>query len=207
MKRRLMVAAAALALTVAPAFADLRAHSGFRSVAASDRIEVEVSMGDEYRVEVVGADADRVRTRVVGDTLRISQADRSWFGGQSRRLDATVHVTMPEVEALSASRGAEVSGAGIRADDMAIAAAMGGEVRVSGECGALDAAVSMGGVVRAEEFECREADVAASMGGDARVHATGSYDAAASMGGAIRVSGGGQRDGVATSMGGEVREE
>ena len=81
---------------------------------------------------------------------------------------------------------------------------MGGELRVSGACTNLDAAVSMGGSIRAESLECRDADIAASMGGDARVFASNRYDAAASMGGSINVSGGGRSGDIATSMGGSV---
>ena len=81
---------------------------------------------------------------------------------------------------------------------------MGGELSVSGTCGTLDAAVSMGGTIRAEGLQCQNANIAASMGGDARVFAASSFDAAASMGGSVNVAGGGRGDDIATSMGGSV---
>jgi hypothetical protein len=179
--------------------------SNFDGVAASDRIRVEVLQGDGYRVEVLGADAEDVRTRVEGRTLKITQANRGWFGG-NRRIDASVRVTLPAIDSLAAARGAEVRAANIRADDMSLAAAMGGELRVTGTCNSLSAAASMGGVVDAQNFQCADADAAASMGGDVRVFASRRFEAAASMGGAINVAGGGARGDVATSMGGSVTQ-
>lgn len=193
-------------LLVSPAAAEVRALSGFSGVAATDRIEVEVTTGAAFRVEVSGADAERVRTRVDGDVLRISRQGGNWFTG-NRRLNAQVRVTLPAIDSLAASRGAEVRATEINSTDMSLAAAMGGEIRISGSCRSLDAAVSMGGAVRADDFQCEDADVAASMGGDARVFASRRFEAAASMGGAVNVAGGGQRGDVATSMGGSVSQD
>ncbi|MGE0742235.1 MAG: DUF2807 domain-containing protein [Hyphomonadaceae bacterium] len=193
------------ALAAGPAAAETRALSGFDGVAVRDRIEVEVATGQSFRVEVSGPDAARVRTRVEDGTLDISRANRSWFGNNGR-IDATVRVTAPAIDSLAAARGAEIRATGIRADDMSLAAAMGGDIRIDGSCRTLDAAVSMGGMVRADEFQCEDADIAASMGGEARVYASRRFEAAASMGGAVNVAGGGARGDVATSMGGLVSQ-
>jgi len=202
--RTTLITCAALIALVGVASAEIRNLTNFTGVSAADRIRVEVATGERYRVEVVGSEADKVTTRVDRDgTLVIRRTNRPFWGG-TPAIDATVRVTMPRVENLASSRGAELSATNVTADDMSLAASTGGELRVSGVCQTLNAAVSMGGTIRAEEFQCQNANIAASMGGDARVFAANRFDAAASMGGAVNVAGGGRGDDIATSMGGSV---
>lgn len=202
--RTVLIAGAAFAALATAANAEIRDVSNFTGVSAADRIRVEVVAGENYRVEVLGSEADKVRTRVNDDgTLVIRRANRPLWGG-TPPIDATVRVTMPGVETLASSRGAELIATGVNAQSMSLAASMGGELQVSGACTTLDAAVSMGGIIRAQDLQCQNANVAASMGGDARVYASNSFDAAASMGGSVNVAGGGRSDDIATSMGGSV---
>jgi hypothetical protein len=201
--RTLLIAGAAIIALTGLANAEIRRVTDFTGVSAADRIRVEVALGDSYRVEIVGSDADKVTTRVDDDTLIIRRTHRPFWGG-TPPIDATVRVTMPAVDSLASSRGAELSASNVSADRISLAAAMGGELRVTGTCTDLDAAVSMGGSIRAEGLECRDADLAASMGGDARVFVSNRYDASASMGGSINVVGGGRSGDIATSMGGSV---
>jgi len=201
--RSLLITSAALFALVGAAHAEVRHASNFTGVSAADRIRVEVALGDAYRIEVLGSDADKVTTRVEDDTLVIRRTHRPFWGG-TPPIDATVRVTMPSVDSLASSRGAELSAANVTATHLSLAAAMGGELRVTGTCTDLNAAVSMGGSIRAEGMECRDADIAASMGGDARIFASNRFDAAASMGGSVNVAGGGRSGDIATSMGGSV---
>lgn len=201
MRILLVASAAALALATGAA-AETRALSGFTAVAAEDQIEVFISQGQGYAVDVTGADAARVRTRIEGDTLKISQANRGWFGPR-RELDATVRITMPRIDAIAAARGAEVVAHDIRAGAMDLAAAMGGVIEIDGECNSLSASVAMGGVLEANDFRCRSADVSAAMGGVAEVYASNTYDASAAMGGTIDIAGGATGDSSA-SFGGVI---
>jgi hypothetical protein len=164
---------------------------------------VEVSVGPTYRVDVTGSDARRVTTRVEGDTLRIRRSNRPWFGG-TPPIDATVRITMPEIEHLGASMGAELTATDIHSDDLSLSASMGGELRAAGACGVLDASVSMGGTIKAEGLRCRNADISASMGGTANVYASNQFDVSASMGGSVSVAGEGRASDVSLSMGGTL---
>lgn len=201
--RNILIATAAFAVLTGVANAEVRNVSNFTGVSAADRIQVEVTIGPNYRVEVTGSDADKVTTRVEDNGLMIRRTNRPMFGG-TPPIDATVRVTMPAVDSLSSSRGAELTATNVSAQNMSLAASMGGELQVSGTCTTVDAAASMGGSIRAEGLQCQNANIAASMGGDARVFAANSYDAAASMGGSVNVAGGGRGDDIATSMGGSV---
>ena len=223
MKYFVSVALLACALAGA-AHAETRALSGFTQVAASDRMTVEVAVGQTYSVEVTGSDADRVRTRLDGRTLKITDARRPWFGG-GPRLDAHVRVTAPRIEGVAAARGAEltatisgecddfsaaaamgatthVSGLACRSVDAS--AAMGGELELTGACEALDVSAAMGGSVSARDLQCRTVDASAAMGGDIRAYASESYDASAAMGGAISFDGEARRGDTSAAMGGSI---
>lgn len=201
--RKILIATAAFAALTGVANAEVRNVSNFTGVSAADRIEVIVTIGPSYRVEVTGSDADKVTTRVEDHGLIIRRTNRPFWGG-TPPIDATVRVTMPAVDSLASSRGAELTATNVTAQNMSLAASTGGELQVSGTCSTVDAAVSMGGTIRAQELQCQNANIAASMGGDARVFAANSFDAAASMGGSVNVAGGGRGDDIATSMGGSV---
>jgi len=201
--RILVITSAALIALSSVAGAEVRNLTGFNSINTSDRIAVEVRQGDAYRVEVLGSDAERVRTQLDGRALEIRQRDRPWFGGP-RDNDARVIVTTPNVEGLAASRGASIRAEGIRASDISLAASMGGSIDISGECRAVSAAASMGGSIDADSFECQTANISASMGGNAEVFASNTFNAAASMGGAVRVDGRPQSGERTASMGGSI---
>lgn len=201
--RSLFILGAAFVALAGAAMAETRTHSSFTGVSTSDRIPVEVTLGESYRVEVLGSDAERVRTEVDDGVLEVRQRNRPWFGGPPR-IDARVRVTAPAIDSLAASRGGSIRAEGMRANSMSLAASMGGDIDVSGTCGALSAAASMGGSIDADSLECETARIAASMGGDAKVFASNSYNASASMGGSVRVGGNPQRGDVSTTMGGAV---
>lgn len=197
------VACILAALVIAtPARAEMRALSGFRAVQVQDNIVVEVRTGPQFSVEVTGPEANRVITRLERNQLKISERNRPWFG-PDRRVNALVRVTMPEVSSLAAAKGATLTAIDIASDDMSLAAAMGGELRINGACHSVDVAAAMGGIVRAQDFHCVTADISAAMGGEARVFATRTFDATAAMGGVVNVAGGAHGDTTAV-MGGTV---
>lgn len=198
------VASVLVAALIVPtsASAELRDLRDFDSVQVQDNIEVRVHAGAQFAIEVTGPEANRVITRIRGDQLRISERNRPWFG-PDRRVNALVQITMPEVSGLASARGASLTADGINADDMNLAAAMGGEMRVSGTCRSLNVAAAMGGIVHAETLQCARADISAVMGGEARVFARETFDATATMGGSVNIAGGAHGDTTAV-MGGEV---
>lgn len=226
MKRiALAVVLAAAGLTTL-AQAETRQVGRFSEVKAEDRVRVEVTVGEGYSVEVTGADAARVRTRVDGHRLEISDARRPWFG-RTPRLDATVRVTAPRIEGVAAARGAEltatISGecddfsaaaamggeatvSGLTCHSIDAAAAMGGDLRLSGSCDTLSASAAMGGSIRANDLQCRVVDGSAAMGGAMRVYASERYDGSAAMGGDINVSGEGRRGDTSAAMGGSISQ-
>lgn len=201
--RTILIAGAAFVAMTGAAHAEARNVTDFTGVAAADRIRVEVTTGSSYSVDVTGSDASRVRTRVEDGTLRIRRTNRPWFG-ETPPIDATVRVTMPRIESLASSMGADLRASGIAGSDVSLAASMGGELSVAGVCSKVDAAASMGGVIKAEALQCRDAEVSASMGGEATVYASNRFEVSASMGGAVNVAGEGRASDISLSMGGTL---
>ncbi|MBY0564564.1 MAG: DUF2807 domain-containing protein [Hyphomonadaceae bacterium] len=222
--RTLVISSLIMGLLVTPAAADERALSGFDSIVVSGNFRTQVSTADAFSVRVEGPDAQRIRTRVDGDTLRIDPVRRPWFG--SPHFDATVTIAMPRLVSIAATRGAEVTAnatgecntfdataamgaqmevSGLNCSAVDATAAMGANLALEGACERLDATAAMGGAVRAAGLHCRVADASAAMGGSIEAFASESYDASAAMGGDIDLKGGpttGERSAV---MGGSVR--
>lgn len=208
------------------AAAETRTVGSFRAVDAEDRLQITIAAGDRHSVDVSGAAADRIRTRVEGRTLYIEDARRPLFG-PSPRLDAQVRITVPAIESISAARGAEVAAnldgvvcqdlsasasmggsatiTGAQCNDVSSSAAMGGALSIAGVCRSHEVAAAMGGYVRASDIRCEIVDASASMGGDIRAFASQNYDASASMGGAIEITGGGRAIDTSAFMGGSIR--
>lgn len=225
MKRLIAPALISLALA-APAAAEMRSVSGFHAVKAEDGVTVEVAVGPSATVVVTGSDANRIRTRVNDEGRLLIEDSRRPLFGRTERLDAHVRVTAPAFDAISASRGAELTAnltggacddlslaatmggtatiSGVRCDDVDSAASMGGELRVAGACNDHDVSAGMGGYVRAEELVCETVDASSSMGGDIRAYANRTYEASASMGGAINVSGNADARDTSAVMGGSI---
>ena len=217
-------AAIAVAIVLAgPAWAETRNLSGFSTVGASGRYDVEITQAETYSVVVEGRDAGQVETSVDGQRLRIRQRG-AWFGLGRRELDAVVRVSLPRVDGLaaaagvemtassiatgdidlSAAQGAQLSVRDLRATNVSLSAAQGGLLDAAGACESVDASAAMGGVIDADGLECATADVSAAMGGVVEVHARFAVDASAAMGGAIDVSGAPETRTASASMGGDI---
>lgn len=200
---RLILAVCALAIAGAgTAFAEPRNHSGFTRVEASSGTDVYVTVGPGYSVDVSGPGADRVITRVSGRTL-IVQRRNSWFWLPPAR--AEVRVTMPRVDGLSASSGADLIVTGVNSGDIALNASSGADLRVSGSCASFRADASSGADIHAQDLHCENGSVEASSGADARVFATGRLNVEASSGGSVIAYGDPGIGDVDLSSGGSLR--
>lgn len=225
MFRALVLGFAALAVS-SVAYAEPRNLSGFDQVNVAGRFRVEISVGAQHSVDVAGADAAQIVTRVEGDTLKIEPRRRPWFGDEPRR-DVVVRVTLPRFEGVAAARGAEVRatgggdctsfeavaamGASLNVRDLYCGtvdatAAMGGALELAGACRTLDVTAAMGGAVEASALRCASVDASAAMGGAIEAFAEHTYDASAVMGGGVDISGGGRAADRSAVMGGSIHE-
>jgi hypothetical protein len=200
---RLILAGCALAVASAgPAFAEPRNHSGFTRVAASAGTDVTVAVGGGFSVDVTGPGADRIVTRVDGRTL-VVERQRGFHWGRAPR--AQIRVTMPAVEGLSASSGADLIASGVNAGDIALDSSSGADLRVSGSCASFTADASSGADLHAQELRCENGSVEASSGADVRVFASGRLDVDASSGGGVLAYGDPSIGNIELSSGGSLR--
>lgn len=199
---RLILAGCVLALAAGPAFAEMRDHSGFTRVDASAGNDVIVTVGPNFSVDVTGPGADQVITRVHGGTLMIERPRGPHWGSWR---DSEVRVTMPRVDGLSASSGAELVATGVNGGDVALDSSSGAELRVSGSCATFIADVSSGAEIHAEDLRCENGSVDASSGADARVYASGRLNVDASSGGGVVAYGDPSIGDIDLSSGGSLR--
>jgi hypothetical protein len=199
---RLILAASALVLASAGvAHAEVRNLAGFTKVDANAGTDVQVTVGGAFRVEVTGRDADRIVTRVQGDTLVVEPVRGfSWRGRQ-----ANIRVTMPRVEGLSASSGADLVATGLNGGAVNLASSSGADLRVSGVCGSFSADASSGADLHASDLRCETGNVSVSSGADARVFASGRLNVDASSGGGVVAYGGSDLGNIQLSSGGSFR--
>src|SRR5262249_43687126 len=140
------------------------------------------TVGPGFSVDVSGAGADRVITRVSGDTLIIERR-RGFSWGPGPR--AQVRVTMPSVAGLSASSGSDLVVTGVNGGDITLDSSAGADLRVAGRCASFTADVSSGADIHAQDLRCENGSADASSGGDARVFASGRLSVDASSGGGV----------------------
>lgn len=201
---RLILAGCALVIAAAgPALAEPRNLSGFTKVSASAGTDVTVTLGSGFSVDVTGPGADRVITRVDGDTLVVSRRTNWFVWGASQH--AEVRVSMPRVEGLSSSSGADLVATNINADTIRLESSSGADLRVNGRCGTFMADASSGSDIHAEALRCENGSVDVSSGADARVFASGQLDVDASSGGGVVVHGNPGLGNVDLSSGGSMR--
>ncbi|MGE3928551.1 MAG: DUF2807 domain-containing protein [Hyphomonadaceae bacterium] len=203
---KLLYAAAAAITTAAPAaFAETRDHAGFTAVEAAGNVEVQVIQGARFSVVVDDARADRVLTRVYGDTLEIDMRNNwSLFGGG--HPPGRVTVTLPTITGLGAAAGSTVRAENIRADAISLDSSSGADLYVSGACARLTADVSSGADLHARELRCADGSVDASSGSDASVFLTGSVDVDGSSGADVRLYGGASIRNLDLSSGADVHQ-
>ena len=190
------------AASAGTAIAAPRDHSGFTQVSASAGTDVEVTVGSGFSVDVSGPGADRVVTRVSGGAL-VVERERGFHWGSTPR--ALVRVTMPRVEGLSASSGADLIASGVNGGDISLDSSSGADLRVSGRCASFIADASSGADIHAQDLHCENGSVDASSGADARVFASGRLNVDASSGGGVVAYGNPGIGNIDLSSGGSLR--
>jgi hypothetical protein len=162
---------------------------GLHALQISGAFRVQIVSGDTPSVVIEGSAEDLRRVHVSSSRGVLRLNGECTFGCDYEGIDVTARITVPTLDRVEVSKGAQVQIAGLRADDLRIAVSMGGVLEIAGSCDSLRVDVSMGGQLAAGAFACREVDVDAGMGGVARINASERVNAGANMGGEIEVSG------------------
>ena len=197
----------------------------FTGVKACCNLEVELTQGENYSVEVRADEnlQEYVETRVFGSTLEIGFRDNTNLNPST---SIRVFITLPELTMIDASSSADIvttsafkgdrlelessSGSSIEAEFMGnfvfADASSGGGVSVSGEAGEIEAEASSGAKVYGNKLAVERADVDVSSGARIEVNAKERIKADASSGGSVRYSGNPSSVDADTSSGGSIRK-
>lgn len=184
------------------ASAETRPLADFTRVSASGGLDVEVSIGPSFAVEVTGRDAARVVTRVRNGELEIAPERQGFWHWRSR--EAAVHVSMPSVLGLEASSGSRLVARGLQGGSLALDASSGADLIALGACSEIEADASSGAHLDASALACERGSVDVSSGARADVNVNGRLNLDASSGGDIYASGDPEMGNISLSSGGSL---
>ena len=107
--------------------------TGFREIEVAGGLSVNLTRGDEWKVEVSDPEnpENPIRIQVIGDRLRLGE--RSFRLGREDGRSFSVDIVMPELEELDLRGNTRVAIAGFRGDRLEIDVA--GAVRIEGRDG------------------------------------------------------------------------
>jgi len=203
---------------------DVRNLSGFHSVSVGGGLDLFLRRGDTFVVEVeTDEEPSEIITEVRDGTLDVRR-DRSWFDWFGDNDEGEVYVTMPTLQALTASGGSDVRVEGSFAGDALRVTASGGsdveidaavnsvdvqasggsDVELTGSARSARVQSSGGSDVNAGGFTADEVNVESSGGSDVSISVRNSIAGHASGGSDITYTGQPGSVNVEASGGGEV---
>lgn len=182
---------------------ETRDVKGFTGVKTSTSIDIYLTQGSSFKVEVEADDnlISSIVTEVKDGVLHV-YLDRINITWHEKMI---VHVTMKEIDYISASSAGDVIGmTKINADDLKIRTSSAGDVKIevkaksldlstsssgditiSGEAEYLEASTSSAGDIKAFDLTVKEAEINASSAGDVKITVTEKLRARASSAGDI----------------------
>lgn len=166
--------------------------SDFESIEIAGVYELDVAVGGEsYSVEISGPESelDRVEASVKDGRLVLDMRDRRRGERRWKNDGLTARVAMPALRNLDISGVVSGRVEGVAADSFSVDLSGVGKVRISGECGRLDAEVSGIGEFDAESLRCEDVRIDVSGIGKAKVYASQSVTASVSGMGSVDVFG------------------
>lgn len=184
----------------------------FTRVAASQGVEVTITMGSEPRVTASAEtekDLERLEIEVDDGELRIRRGSWSssiWTWGKSYG-HVSVNVIAPKLEGLSSSSGANLTAVDISCEELSIDASSGSRLAVSGGCNEIDIDASSGASINARELEAKSVVVDASSGANIDVYAAMNFKGDASSGANVDVYGASQVFESDTSSGARIARQ
>jgi hypothetical protein len=185
-----------------PAVNQFRDLKGFTGVDASAGLEVDVAVGPDFSVEVTGKNPQTVQMEVRDSSLVIRpQGNRSWWRWNSL---PRVKISMPTIQSINSSAGADVNATGIQSATLALEASAGAQLQASGACDTLKTEASSGAQIDATSLACKTGNSEVSTGAQTRIYITGLLNVDASTGGIVHAAGNPTRGQISLSTGGTL---
>ncbi len=148
---------------------ETRKVADFSKIDASGAINVEVSVQQDFSVEVQADDnlLANIKTEVSGDTLKIYSEDRI-----SPKTRINVKISMPEIEGLEVSGASNGKISNVKADSLELKASGASKIKIDGTAKDLEADASGASTLDAENLKVEDVDIEASGASSATVSAS-----------------------------------
>jgi len=233
-----LAAMTAAATTAGAAAAETRTYDldPFIAIDIATGLDAVVTIGEPQAVRVEAGNAqvfDKLTVSVEGGKLS-AHLDTDFFdfimeGGLlgmlvNGRPDVTVHITVPALDDVAASSGADITADGIVGENLQLSASSGSDIAITGlavgrisgsassgaslalagSCESFEIDASSGSSVEAENLVCKGIDANASSGASIEVHASEAARGEASSGGDVRIYGNPPDTDFDSSSGGDV---
>jgi hypothetical protein len=161
--------------------------SGFKGVHAGGAMQLEITVGKEFSVELEGDDniLPTIKTEVRGDKLYFERKEsRTWSRGR-----VIARITMPELNDLDISGASNATVNNVKTESLKVESSGASRIEISGEARIVDVEVSGASKLDAENLKTERAKVQASGASKASVFASEAIDVDASGASRINYSG------------------
>lgn len=161
--------------------------SGFKSIQASGALQLEITAGKEFSVELEGDDdyLPTIKTEVRGDKLYFERTEnRTWSRGR-----ILARITMPELDDLNISGASTATIYNVKTRNLKLKSSGASRLEVSGEADNVEIEVSGASKLDAENLKAERAKIESSGASKVSVCASETIDANASGASTIRYSG------------------
>ena len=142
-----------------PSTTEDRSPSTFTAVEAGGAVEVEIDVGDDNSIQVIGDDdiTRNIRTDVSDGTLVIS--NDNWLGKTGKVL---IKVTTPQLASVTAQGATTFDIDGVKAEDLQLSVSGASRIQIEGSAQRLRASLSGASKLSAEALTVQSAEIRAS---------------------------------------------
>jgi len=166
----LVMASAALAAEGARTF-DLK---GFSGLEVDGHVQLDVSVGEKFAIEVKGRERDleRLRVEVENGVLRIYKERRRFSIKRDRSKELHATISLPILESIDIDGMSDARVVNIDSDKLRLSVDGHSEIDLSGKCGTLEIDIDGHAEVVAAELKCDSVDLQVDGHGEIDVYAS-----------------------------------
>lgn len=163
----------------------------FSAIGISGSTNAEITVGPARSILLRGPQklVDGLEVSVKDGSLHIKRKKENMRWEPSYKTGVTAIITTPVLNRYAVSGSGDAVITGIKAEAFGVAISGSGDVRASGSCGSLNAAMSGSGDLDATDLQCDNAKVAISGSSDSKVFARKDISIAVSGSGDVKVAG------------------
>lgn len=147
---------------------EMRDLTGFTSISVNNSTDIDIIIGDKYRVELEAEDnlLEIIETEVVRGELRITTADG--YSIRSRR-GSRLTITMPNLEGIKISGSSDIRAQNINSDELTIEIRGSGDIELSGRAEEVEIEIRGSGDIDARDLLAVSVEIDIRGSGDVEI--------------------------------------